>query len=108
MLIDNLRLRGREGLWQLRVADGRIAALVPMEQAADDAGALLLAKDLGGLPVKVDTSLGDHELRADLTNTYGGVGSVSDVGNASTAPTADAAGTNKAITAGTDGPTCVN
>ncbi|MEP9392158.1 LCP family protein [Gordonia sp. VNK1] len=77
-------------------------------KAADDAGALLLAKDLGGLPVKVDTSLGDHELRADLTNTYGGVGSVSDVGNASTAPTADAAGTNKAITAGTDGPTCVN
>lgn len=34
-------------------------------------GALLLAKDLGGLPVKVDASLGDHELRADLTNTYG-------------------------------------
>ena len=30
MLIDNLRLRGREGLGQLRVAEGRIAALVPM------------------------------------------------------------------------------
>ena len=49
MLIDNLRLRGREGLWQLRVADGRIAALVPMEQAADDAGERL--DGAGGLAV---------------------------------------------------------
>ena len=37
MLIDNLRLRGREVSGNC-VADGRIAALVPMEQAADDAG----------------------------------------------------------------------
>ncbi|MCW5345819.1 cytosine deaminase [Pseudomonas aeruginosa] len=54
MLIDNLRLRGREGLWQLRVADGRIAALVPMEQAADDAGERLDgAGGLGGVEVDV-------------------------------------------------------
>lgn len=66
MLIDNLRLRGREGLWQLRVADGRIAALVPMEQAADDAGERL--DGAGGLAVPPFI---EPHIHLDTTQTAG-------------------------------------
>lgn len=66
MLIDNLRLRGREGLWQLRVADGRIAALVPMEQAVDDAGERL--DGAGGLAVPPFI---EPHIHLDTTQTAG-------------------------------------
>lgn len=66
MLIDNLRLRGREGLWQLRVADGRIAALVPMEQVADDAGERL--DGAGGLAVPPFI---EPHIHLDTTQTAG-------------------------------------
>ncbi|MGC5247947.1 LCP family protein [Gordonia sp. DT219] len=82
--------------------------------SADDLGAKLLAKDLGGLPVMADSTLGEHELRAVLTNTYDGPGSVSDVGGGSGDGGGGASGPgaapdgNSAITAGSDGPMCVN
>nr|WP_083533997.1 LCP family protein [Gordonia desulfuricans] len=79
---------------------------------ADDPGARLLAKDLGGLTVRADPSMPEHRIRAVLTNTYDGTGSVSDVG-ASSPDTSDQASTpaaanRAAITANSDGPTCVN
>ncbi|MGX7697134.1 LCP family protein [Gordonia polyisoprenivorans] len=85
-------------------------------KSADDPGARLLAKDLGGLTVAADPTLGDHELRAVLTNTYSGPGSVSDIGGGSGGD--DSGGSagggtampapSSAITAGSDGPMCVN
>ncbi len=71
-----------------------------------------LARDLGGLPVREDTSLPDDRLKVVLTNTFEGPGSISDTGPASQAGQA-ANATQKAkrpaaITAGTDGPVCVN
>lgn len=78
--------------------------------SADDAGAQQLAKDLGGLAVRADASLPDKRLRAVLTNTYEGPGSIVDTGaQADSTPQSEQAGNNRApITAGTDGPTCVN
>nr|WP_246007704.1 LCP family protein [Gordonia oryzae] len=89
---------------------------VVLAKTTDDPGARLLAKDLGGLSVAADPTLGDHELRAVLTNTYTGPGSVSDIGGGSSGDdssgsagggTATAA-PSSAITAGSDGPMCVN
>ncbi|MGW0039649.1 LCP family glycopolymer transferase [Gordonia sp. NPDC003376] len=79
---------------------------------ADDPGARLLAKDLGGLTVRADPSMPENRIRAVLTNTYDGTGSVSDVG-ANSPDTSDQASTpaaanRAAITANSDGPTCVN
>lgn len=36
MLVNNLRLLHQEGLWQVRVHDGKIAAILPMKQANND------------------------------------------------------------------------
>lgn len=79
-------------------------------RTADDAGAHLLAKELGGAEVRADATLPDKRLRAVLTNTYEGPGSISDTGaQADSTPPAEQVGNNRApITAGTDGPTCVN
>lgn len=78
----------------------------------DDEGAQSLARDLGGLTIKADPSIPNKHLRAVLTNTYTGIGSVSDPGPR-TDTSRDAAparaGTSKApLTAGSDGPTCVD
>ncbi len=77
---------------------------------ADDAGARLLAKELGGAAVRVDPSLPERRLRAVLTNTYEGPGSISDTGaQTDSTPAAEQVAANRPpITAGTDGPTCVN
>ncbi|MFW0795971.1 LCP family protein, partial [Gordonia sp. CPCC 205515] len=79
-------------------------------RSADDAGAQQLAKDLGGIAVRADASLPDKRLRAVLTNTYEGPGSIVDTGaQADSTPQAEQVAGNRApITAGTDGPTCVN
>ncbi|AZG44809.1 Transcriptional regulator LytR [Gordonia insulae] len=77
---------------------------------SDDAGAQQLARDLGGAEVRVDSSLPDKRLKAVLTNTYEGPGSISDTGSqADNTPASERVGNNRPpITAGSDGPTCVN
>lgn len=77
---------------------------------SDDAGARKLAKDLGGLPVRVDGSLPDKHMRAVLTNTYEGPGSIADTGKQPDAtPPSERTGSNRApVNAGSSGPTCVN
>ncbi|MEE4022496.1 LCP family protein [Gordonia sp. PKS22-38] len=77
---------------------------------AEDAGARQLAQDLGGAEVRVDSSLPDKRLKAVLTNTYGGPGSILDTGaQVDNVPASERVGNNRPpITAGTDGPTCVN
>ena len=77
--------------------------------SADDPGARQLSKDVGGAEVRTDTSLPENRLRVVLTNTYAGAGSIADTAQADTTPPAEQVGTNRApITAGTDGPQCVN
>ncbi len=86
---------------------------------ADDQGAALVAKELGGLPVVTDTSLPPGTVRVVLTEEYDGPGSGLD----GTLPTATAATVDKAssdvtaeqapppspvITAGSADPKCVN
>jgi LCP family protein required for cell wall assembly len=77
---------------------------------SDDDGARQLAKDLGGAEVRVDSSLPDKRLKAVLTNTYEGPGSIVDTGTqVDNTPASERVGNNRPpITAGTDGPTCVN
>ncbi|MCF3939118.1 LCP family glycopolymer transferase [Gordonia tangerina] len=77
---------------------------------AEDAGARQLAKDLGGAEVRVDSSLPEKRLKAVLTNTYEGPGSILDTGTqVDNVPASERVGNNRPpITAGTDGPTCVN
>lgn len=83
---------------------------VVFAHSIDNPGAQQLAKDLGGVEIRADASLPDNRLRAVLTNTFAGPGSISDTGNqADSTPPADQTGDKRpAITAGTDGPTCVN
>ncbi|WAC54852.1 LCP family protein [Gordonia sp. SL306] len=77
---------------------------------SDDAGARQLAKDLGGAQVRVDSSMPDKRMKAVLTNTYGGPGSIGDTGaQTDNVPASERVGNNRPpITAGSDGPTCVN
>ncbi|MGV9824531.1 LCP family glycopolymer transferase [Gordonia sp. NPDC003429] len=79
-------------------------------RSADDAGALLLSRDLGGMRVVADPSLPEHQLKLLLTNTFDGPGSISDTGTqADNTPASERVGNNAPpITAGTDGPVCVN
>ncbi|MGV0991766.1 MAG: LCP family protein [Mycobacterium sp.] len=93
----------------------------PQVQAAkaDDQGAQLVAKELGGLPIVTDASLPAGTVRVVLTKDYDGPGSGLD----GTLPTASAATVDKAaseitdsqapppspvITAGSADPKCVN
>ncbi len=90
---------------------------------SDDPGARAVAKELGGLPVVVDTSLPAGTVRVVLTQDYDGPGSGLDGTLPSSEPqsetvdkaAADASDTNQAalppspvITAGSDDPKCVN
>ena len=76
---------------------------------ADDAGARQLSTDLGGVAIRADSSLPDKHLRAVLTNTYYGPGSIVDTGAQTDNKPASKRKTESApITAGTDGPVCVN
>lgn len=77
---------------------------------ADDAGARQLSQDLGGITVAADDSLSDKQLRVVLTNTYTGPGSIVDTGvQQDNAPASERAAKNPPpITAGNDGPLCVN
>ncbi|MDL9937083.1 LCP family protein [Gordonia sp. ABSL1-1] len=73
-------------------------------------GARALARDLGGARIVVDDKLDEHQLKAVLTNTYTGPGSISDTGSqADNRPASERVGNNRPpITAGGDGPACVN
>lgn len=85
---------------------------VVFARSADDPGARMVAKDLGGLQVKTDPALDEKRVRVVLTNTYDGIGSISNPGESTgntPPPAAQPAGSSRApITAGSDGPTCVN
>ncbi|MGW8812631.1 LCP family glycopolymer transferase [Gordonia terrae] len=74
-----------------------------------DAGRLL-AKDLGGARVVADPALGDDQLKVVLTNTYAGPGSISDTGDQTdNTPASERVGNKRPpITAGNEGPMCVN
>jgi hypothetical protein len=83
---------------------------------ADDLGAQEVSKDLGGLPVVADPSVGPGTVRVVLTADYTGPGLE---GNDATLTSVDpaAAGSTEAetapppspiITAGSDDPECVN
>ncbi|GAA1481819.1 phosphotransferase Lcp1 [Gordonia sinesedis] len=80
-------------------------------RTADDPGARMVAKDLGGVQVKADPKLDENRLRLVLTNTYDGIGSITNpgAGTGGTPAPAKPVGSSRApITAGSDGPTCVN
>ncbi|WP_442904384.1 LCP family glycopolymer transferase, partial [Gordonia sp. (in: high G+C Gram-positive bacteria)] len=88
---------------------------VILAHSQDDAGARQLAKDLGGLTIREDTSVPKKQLRVILTNSYAGPGSAADPVNEIAQPQRNgqdvnsAPGGNKSpITAETDGPVCVN
>ncbi|MFE0749857.1 LCP family protein [Gordonia sp. NPDC058843] len=72
--------------------------------------ARLLAKDLGGAEIKADPALGDDQLKVVLTNTYAGPGSISDTGDQTdNTPASERVGNKRPpITAGNEGPMCVN
>ncbi|WP_374609843.1 LCP family protein, partial [Gordonia sp. (in: high G+C Gram-positive bacteria)] len=72
--------------------------------------ARLLAKDLGGAEVVADPALGDDQLKVVLTNTYAGPGSISDTGDQTdNTPASERVGNKRPpITAGNEGPMCVN
>ncbi|MFT3714702.1 MAG: LCP family protein [Gordonia sp. (in: high G+C Gram-positive bacteria)] len=84
----------------------------------DSEGAKQLVKDLGGdITIQADPSLPDDRLRAVLTNTYTGMGALSDTGDqgenandGSSQSGADraAAAASAPIKADTNGPVCVN
>ncbi|NMO01148.1 LCP family protein [Gordonia sp. TBRC 11910] len=70
-----------------------------------------LARDLGISTIREDPALPADTLRVVLTNTFEGPGSISDTGPSSDASKAAATAKPKApsaISAGTDGPVCVN
>ncbi|OUC78223.1 LCP family protein [Gordonia lacunae] len=72
--------------------------------------ARLLAKDLGGARVVADPTLADDQLKVVLTNTYAGPGSISDTGDQTdNTPASERVGNKRPpITAGNQGPMCVN
>ncbi|GGF31215.1 LCP family protein [Williamsia phyllosphaerae] len=78
----------------------------------NNAGATDLAKQMGGLPVRVDGSVPSGHLRLVLTDSYTGPGSISDTGaqgqDGAVAATPAAATTPPPITAAGSGPQCVN
>ncbi|MFW0790947.1 LCP family protein [Gordonia sp. CPCC 205333] len=70
-----------------------------------------LAADLGNIAVREDSSLPENTMRVVLTNTFEGPGSIADTGPTSDASKAAADAKPKAaapISAGTNGPMCVN
>ncbi len=81
----------------------------------DSEAAKQLVTDLGGnIEIREDPSLGSNRLRAVLTNTYVGAGSIVNTGDqgqndgsSDSAPTSKSA-PNSVIKADTDGPVCVN
>nr|WP_299577406.1 LCP family protein [uncultured Williamsia sp.] len=88
------------------------SAVVTSEQ---DAGATDLAKQMGGLPVRVDPSVPQDHLRLVLTDSYTGPGSITDTGAqpdatpaAATSPAAPTTSAAAPITASGQGPQCVN
>ncbi|WP_058252704.1 LCP family protein [Gordonia sp. v-85] len=72
--------------------------------------ARLLAKDLGGAQAVADPALADDQLKVVLTNTYAGPGSISDTGDQTdNTPASERVGNKRPpITAGNEGPMCVN
>jgi hypothetical protein len=82
---------------------------------ADDLGAQAVSKDLGGLPVVEDPSVGPGSVRVVLADDYTGPGSGLDgtdptlitdsvaIGSTETAPPP-----SPILTAGSDDPACVN
>ncbi|WP_273490381.1 LCP family protein [Gordonia otitidis] len=78
--------------------------------SADNAGAQLLAKDLQAVRIEAQPDLDEHHLKLVLTNTFAGPGSIADTGPQTDNTPASARVGNNAppITAGTDGPVCVN
>ena len=78
--------------------------------SADNPGAQLLAKDLRAVRVEAQPDLDEHHLKLVLTNTFAGPGSINDVGTQTdNTPASQRVGNNAPpITAGTDGPVCVN
>jgi LCP family protein required for cell wall assembly len=80
---------------------------------ADDIGAQAVAKELGGLPVVVNSSVPPGSVRVVLSNDYSGPGSgLSDGGPrlaaASHPESSDAPPPSPILTAGSDHPECVN
>ncbi len=83
--------------------------------STDSDAAKQLVKDLGGnIEIREDSSLGDDQLRAVLTNTYAGAGSIVQTGDqgqddqSASPTTSSTANTSPVIKADTDGPVCVN
>jgi len=78
--------------------------------SADNPGAQLLAKDLRAVRVEAQPDLDDHHLKLLLTNTFAGPGSINDTGpQTNNTPASERVGNNAPpITAGTNGPVCVN
>ncbi|WP_419773237.1 LCP family protein [Gordonia alkanivorans] len=72
--------------------------------------ARLLAKDLGGVKVVEDPKLADDRLKVILTNTYAGPGGLGDTGDQTdNTPASERVGNKRPpITAGNEGPMCVN
>ena len=70
----------------------------------------MLAKDLRAVRVEAQPDLDEHHLKLVLTNTFAGPGSINDVGTQTdNTPASQRVGNNAPpITAGTDGPVCVN
>ncbi|MFT4088394.1 MAG: LCP family protein [Gordonia sp. (in: high G+C Gram-positive bacteria)] len=84
-------------------------------RSKDSDGAKQLVKDLGGdIEIREDSSLGDDQLRAVLTNTYTGLGAIWNTGpqgdHTNNTAEQDPATTQQSapIKADTDGPVCVN
>ncbi|MFT4041850.1 MAG: LCP family protein [Gordonia sp. (in: high G+C Gram-positive bacteria)] len=98
----------REGKTSSTPADLRDSVIYA--PSVDDAGARLLAKDLGGMPIVADSSLPEHHLKLLLTNTFAGPGSISDFGSQTggTSARERIGASAPPITADTDGPVCVN
>ncbi|AFR48428.1 LCP family glycopolymer transferase [Gordonia sp. KTR9] len=76
----------------------------------DNEAARVLAKDLGGARVVADPALADDRFKVVLTNTYAGPGSISDTGDQTdNTPASERVGNKRPpITAGNEGPMCVN
>ena len=41
MLVKNIHINGREGLWQITIEDGKIARILPNEEQIDFSGDIL-------------------------------------------------------------------
>ena len=96
----------------------KVTESVVQAPASDDPGAVEVAKELGGLPIVVDSSIPAGTVRVVLTKDYEGPGSGLDgtlptaaatVNKASTQATAEQAPPpSPVITAGSSDPKCVN